>query len=73
MIAVEGEKRRELHPAVAELFISVAIEAACVDSELCVWDQFLILRLDRKRTYHGYTKERKAERLWDGKEHVVPF
>ena len=33
VVAVEGEEGGELHPAVAELFVGVAIEAAGVDAE----------------------------------------
>lgn len=33
VIAVEGEESAELHPAVAELFVAVAVEAAGVDAE----------------------------------------
>ena len=33
MIAIEGEEGTELHPAVTELFVRVAVEAACVDTE----------------------------------------
>lgn len=33
VIPIEGEEGRELHPAVAELFVSVAIEAAGVNAE----------------------------------------
>ena len=33
MVAVEGEKSGELHPAVTELFVGVVVEAAGVDAE----------------------------------------
>lgn len=33
VIPIEGEKGRELHPAIAELFVSVSVEAAGVNAE----------------------------------------
>ena len=33
MISVEREEGRQLHPAIAELFIGIAIEAAGVDAK----------------------------------------
>ena len=33
MVSVEGEEGGELHPAIAEFFVGVAIEATSVDAE----------------------------------------
>jgi hypothetical protein len=33
VIPVEGKEGRELHPAIAEFFVSIAVETACVDTK----------------------------------------